>query len=237
MATKTEKYGLTKPDVNDYYDIGVFNENMDVIEREMAEHEENKNNPHSVTAAQVRALPIGGGTLTGELTVKSSGWSRILLKPTTEDRTDYAYLMLGPNKVELRANNGDANGTSRSLILYNSAVYPDIRTALELFDKSEDNVTSYHKIFGEHNKPTGMYTGNGSVTTRMIYTGGVGRLLFLYDEIGFGFVTPGGALFFRGTSATRLEETAISYNNGTLTINSNNSAFNGSGCNYEYDCL
>ena len=35
MATKTEKYGLTKPDRDDYYDIVVFNENMNIIEREM----------------------------------------------------------------------------------------------------------------------------------------------------------------------------------------------------------
>ena len=32
-------------------------------------HEGNTNNPHNVTAAQVGALPLSGGTLTGDLTV------------------------------------------------------------------------------------------------------------------------------------------------------------------------
>ena len=42
-------------------------------------HAENKNNPHAVTAAQVGALPIAGGTLTGDLSVgKSHTESRTL---------------------------------------------------------------------------------------------------------------------------------------------------------------
>lgn len=67
MATKTEKYRLTKPEKNDYYNIGVFNENMDIIEKEMAGHTDRKDNPHSVTAEQIGAVPTAGGTLTGHL--------------------------------------------------------------------------------------------------------------------------------------------------------------------------
>lgn len=37
-----------------------------------AVHAENKENPHAVTAAQVGALPLEGGTLTGDLTVQGS---------------------------------------------------------------------------------------------------------------------------------------------------------------------
>lgn len=32
MATKTTNYGLNKPDMNDFYDIGVFNDNADIID-------------------------------------------------------------------------------------------------------------------------------------------------------------------------------------------------------------
>ena len=33
MATKTTNYGLTKPEGSDFYDIGVQNDNMDIIDR------------------------------------------------------------------------------------------------------------------------------------------------------------------------------------------------------------
>jgi hypothetical protein len=48
-------------------------------------HISNKANPHSVTAEQVGALPLGGGTLTGTLTVNGgdgAGASKISLVPT-----------------------------------------------------------------------------------------------------------------------------------------------------------
>ena len=56
MSTLTKNYGLTKPDINDFYDISVENANIDIIDTELkksAEHIANKNNPHSVTKSQV----------------------------------------------------------------------------------------------------------------------------------------------------------------------------------------
>lgn len=35
MATKTTNYGLTKPEGSDFYDIGVQNNNMDIIDKQM----------------------------------------------------------------------------------------------------------------------------------------------------------------------------------------------------------
>ena len=35
MATKTTNYGLTKPEGSDFYDIGVQNDNMDIIDKQM----------------------------------------------------------------------------------------------------------------------------------------------------------------------------------------------------------
>ena len=181
-------------------------------------------------------LPLTGGMLTGDLFIKNGGYSRVLLLPNIEGRDDTAYVMLGANKVELATTNSDSTAR-RGIFVYNSDGYADLKNAIELYNTTEDNDSTYYKIFGEHNKPAGMYTGNGSATERVINTGGIGRLLFLYDENGFGFVTPGGALFFRGTSATRFEQSTICYNNGVLTIKSSDDRFNGSGYNYEYDCL
>lgn len=64
---KTTNLQLNKPDTEDYYDISVQNENMDIIDSKIAEidntsttakssidtHITNKSNPHSVTKAQV----------------------------------------------------------------------------------------------------------------------------------------------------------------------------------------
>ena len=64
---KTTNLQLNKPDTEDYYDINVQNENMDIIDQKVAEidntsntaktsidtHITNKSNPHSVTKAQV----------------------------------------------------------------------------------------------------------------------------------------------------------------------------------------
>ena len=35
MATTTTNYGLTKPEGSDFYDIGVKNDNMDIIDKQM----------------------------------------------------------------------------------------------------------------------------------------------------------------------------------------------------------
>ena len=35
MATKTTNYGLMKPEGSDFYDIGVQNDNMDIIDKQM----------------------------------------------------------------------------------------------------------------------------------------------------------------------------------------------------------
>ncbi|WP_206460481.1 hypothetical protein [Anaerovorax sp. IOR16] len=35
MATQTKNYGLTKPDINDFYDVGIDNNNMDTIDIEL----------------------------------------------------------------------------------------------------------------------------------------------------------------------------------------------------------
>lgn len=40
MATKTTNYNLTKPDYNDNADIGVINDNMDIIDTKMKEIED-----------------------------------------------------------------------------------------------------------------------------------------------------------------------------------------------------
>lgn len=75
MANKTTNYGLTKPLPEEFYDIGVHNGNMDIVDGQLKsindtlaansntlksaeDHIKSKSNPHGVTAAQVGAQPV-----------------------------------------------------------------------------------------------------------------------------------------------------------------------------------
>ena len=42
MATTTTNYGMTKPDVTDYYDVDVFNGNADIVDAKLKELEDGK---------------------------------------------------------------------------------------------------------------------------------------------------------------------------------------------------
>lgn len=70
MASKTTNFNLTKPSADDFYDIGVHNDNMDIIDAEMKrmddeskridndakenlEEHTNAPNPHNITASTV----------------------------------------------------------------------------------------------------------------------------------------------------------------------------------------
>ena len=41
MATTTETLGLTKPDQTDFYDVDVFNENFEIIDKKIKDMTEN----------------------------------------------------------------------------------------------------------------------------------------------------------------------------------------------------
>lgn len=75
MANKTSNYGLTKPLQEEFYDVGVQNNNMDIIDTELkrvddkvkevdtslktvSPHVKKKDNPHGVTAEQVGLVPL-----------------------------------------------------------------------------------------------------------------------------------------------------------------------------------
>lgn len=78
MATTTTKHGLTKPASTDFYDITEYNETLDKID----EFYSPTNKP---TATDVGALPISGGTVTGQLRCEES----VIVKTVEQIRTNY----------------------------------------------------------------------------------------------------------------------------------------------------
>ena len=147
--------------------------------------------------------------------------------------------------------NGDINHSSiisrdvvntsnsyRGLQILNKNGSSNISTTIRL-NVNNGNGESYYQIFGEHNKTTGSYNGNGSTTSRTINTGGIGNICYL---IGNGYsmvVTVHGGLLFSGdsTDITKILSSEISFSNGILTIKSADIRINKSGTSYTYQVL
>lgn len=222
MPNVTENYGLKKPLADEFYDINVQNENMDVIDSKLKElasftpdvsgeinahntsdsahsdirtavseakqsasqalidaksytdakilaiptpdvsgqigthntdssahadirkiandHIANKNNPHGVTAAQVGALPIEGGTLTGtELGINNNTG-----KMVANGNMFRVYTTENPSDTQ----------NQRYLNFYSQYFKEDVSESLKLTERINGVDTSY-KIYGEHNITSG----------------------------------------------------------------------------------
>lgn len=180
-------------------------------------------------------LPLGGGKLTGSYFGLYDGYSW-LFGNAVQTRIDSC------NTKENAATAPDF----RSLQVVNSSYRPDIAKAFCAIDSTTDNsgkkTQKTYNIFGEHNKPTGSYTGNGA--TRSINIGGVGSCVYIYaldgtiqafatDKTGFGWE------FVSNSSATDVEivNTDVSYTDGYLYIDGSNDSLNTSGVTYYYQVL
>ena len=151
----------------------------------------------------------------------------------------YGRVMATETYAQIDAiNNPDDTTTFNSLILMNKAGVESsgLDELLILHTLEAGSTTGGYRVFGEHNKPSGTYSGNGSATSRTIDTGGVGRFLMIQMSGYFILVTRQGGLL------VETENKAISYfsvselffKDGILTIATTNSKVNTSGVTYQY---
>ena len=98
-----------------------------------------------------------------------------------------------------------------------------------------DTNQNVYNIYGEHNKPFGSYTGNGSATKREIAIGGIGYALLIHSQYGFVLATPSGSIIRMDSSITATSNAY--YMNGKLTITSTDNNLNENGITYYYQCL
>lgn len=142
MSTTTPKLGLIKPDGGDYVDVNDLNANFDRID--------------NMTANDVGALPISGGTLTGNTTIQTNSspliqmlvtntTKRALLTKNATSSIDYGTKVTD----ELDSNN-------KTALILNSGSSQNAKARLEL--TVGGNSTQYN-IYGEHNKPTASDVG------------------------------------------------------------------------------
>lgn len=178
-------------------------------------------------------LSRSGGTMTGDLVISKSV-PALKLVSTTGGRTAHFWVSSDDN-VYMRNSLDDNN---RSALYLQPETIADFGRVLRL-QKMVDGTATYYSIFGEHNKPDGSYTGNGSSTSRTIDTGGSGNVLLICGG-GTGYmalVTPAGCIFKKGTTLSGASTGVATFEDGVLTIKSTDACLNTSSKTYTYYVL
>ena len=168
-------------------------------------------------------LPLTGGTLSGDLFF-SNGYGMV---------GSDANQMLFITKQTI-----DDNANSRRLALLNDNSRSLIDSFL-LLDVANGN-TSIYRIFGEHNKPSGSYTGNGDATVREIITGSSISEFMIVKGNGFiTLVTSGvGSISFRTDIGTiNCHGDNMYCGDNLLVLKTANEAVNANGKTYEWYIL
>ena len=193
------------------------------LKSDFTEHKDAKN-PHGTTAKDVGALPIVGGTMSGNNIYMANGYSRFY-------GSNLETAMMSFDVAEDHTNR-------RSLELFNS-YKPEIAEALLLCDRV-NNVSTFYRLYGEHNKPSGSYYGDNTTNTRTINIGGVGDILVVTYEAHISFVHSKGAVCFYTDGRTDIQTysaSIVSFANGIFTTKTNSGFFNGGGCQYKWRLL
>lgn len=182
------------------------------------EHIEDKENPHKVTAEQAGALAKDGtNVMEAPLrllnNVKITGNRDHLLSSclidATNDSGDVCRLV-----VE-KTHSGESNVFVQSI---------------------DNNILFTSKIYGEHNKPTKAYTGNGGSQT--VQVGGIGVVAWLVGANGVqGFVSQNGFLGMNSNGQmSNQDSNYLTLENGVLSLKLNGLC-NASGIEYTVQVL
>lgn len=132
-------------------------------------HATSRNNPHNVTASQIGALPLSGGTLTDTLRIDKNA------TPTIEFSASKSMAQITKNASDtvedgLLIKDSDTNDVTTDYVtlrLNHKLARTDISQLIKVSYVANGN-HSFYKIYGEHNLPspaqiqTGSYDGNGN---------------------------------------------------------------------------
>jgi hypothetical protein len=171
-------------------------------------------------------LPLDGSVpVTGNLTIERPNWLGVKLRSTDSGREGRLTFSGNNNETQV-VNYTDDNNLS--FLKLNKETY-NLSSMVELAVKKEGNTANY-KIFGEHNKPTGFYSGNGSAEQRTIPIGGVGSILWIKSAKYLTFVWNFGGFTLDGVNGSVKfhPSSQLDFEDGVLTIASTHSAINDS---------
>jgi hypothetical protein len=162
-----------------------------------------------LTSMARNALPLEGGTLTGENLYMDSGNVRI---------------QGNENALWMQALNGIMDNDNRRLIsLYNSRFEPNAKNALMFEDIISGKKRSY-AIYGEHNMKAGKYKNvSASAKYYNVQTDSAGNVAMVFGRdtsVGnvVAFVCSAGAIIFKNGTIEIPDSLKISYLSGSLYI-------------------
>lgn len=171
------------------------------------------------TPEAIGAVSRTGDTVTGKLTVSSSGFSN-QFEINREGTT-------GVSGVTFTNDNGRLG-----VIGMGVDKHPVVA--------SGDSTTAKYLYYGG-TKPNGTYTGNGSDASRTINVGTKGRIMAIYSNNGCALVTGFGAIVATGTgsgSVTHVDGSAALVNtSGDLVLATTDKTLNANGVTYYYYSL
>lgn len=170
-------------------------------------------------------LPLTGGTLTGNLVV-----------PNVVCFANNGFVGSYGNEAFLEAL--DDTNNKRQISVSKISSNSDLAQSLKISEVI-NGVWNSKNIFGEHNKPTGVYTGNGSATARTINTGGIGDCIMVWSHNGTIAIvgTAGGCIGAIQGTPTGLNQENAYISNGTLIISTDSRLLNENGVYYNYRVL
>ena len=169
-------------------------------------------------------LPLTGGTLSGNTRLEKST-PAFTLKNTDNDIEGQMYVDSNKNVYFRSIESGSYSGFK---------ILPFTTQGINLFKACASNGEWY--LFGEHNKPSGSYTGNGSVDVRNINTGGIGNLVAIWSVYAFCFLMPTGHTLFYYNDVIQGGTNAM-FQNGNIYLNITHEALNHDGTIYYYQVL
>ena len=193
-----KKQGFKSGDTLYATDLNEMDEQIYLNEQEITELKD----------ALTEYLPNANGTHKGDLNLISAGG---------------ALGAVGPGYI-LRYNNDKTEMTYAQV--FSSSDKP-LSNRFRFYTYANNTETGYN-VYGEHNKPTITYTGNGSATKRTIDVGGTGAWLGIRGGSHMAIVGEFGALLLSSetSSITRLNADACNFKNGVLTIATTNGVVN-----------
>lgn len=186
------------------------------------------------TAEQVGALPLTGGTLIGDIVINRSLPS-VWFQRTSTNEDGAIQTTNGGMTIYSRPVKGDSTNW-RSIVIRNSNRSTNLIDAAKVSEKGS-NGEKFYNIFGEHNKPSGSYTGNGSTERRTIDVASIGKAILITSSHGFVILTSAGAVGKEGDNARAIMASEATFVDGVISFASVNNLLNRSGVTYKYQVL
>lgn len=203
------------------------------LKSDFTEHKSAKN-PHGTTASDVGALPKTGGTLSDDLDIECNTQASFRAISTANKRKS----TFQQDALNTYIVNGSTEENTYFGFIFDSAA-DSIADKIKIVNRTNTERNLY-RAFGEHNKPSGSYTGNGSATVRAINLGGIignaivikgaGHITFCLSGVGaFSVNVESGAIVSHNA--------AINFEANTLYLGVSNACVNGNGITYTWQVL